>query len=73
LTPEQQKQRVLVVDDETEAREQLSQSVTEVGCEVEQAQSAEEALELVRSADFGNQAYSHMVPGPPSHHVEQVW
>jgi signal transduction histidine kinase/ActR/RegA family two-component response regulator len=51
LTPEQQKQRVLVVDDETEAREQLSQSVTEVGCEVEQAQSAEEALELVRSAD----------------------
>lgn len=50
MTTKRTTQRVLVADDQQEARQQLVQSMIAAGYEVEEAPSADEALKAVRAA-----------------------
>ena len=57
------KGRLLIVDDDTSALESLSHIFRQEGYEVELAKSAEEALELLRSADFHVMLVDLRMPG----------
>jgi CheY-like chemotaxis protein len=63
LAPSQAEKHVLVVDDDEEQREIVGATLTELGCHVELAASAAEALEIAERTDLDLVLTDQQMPG----------